>query len=249
LWIMDASGDALFPRRYLEEFEKRVSELHGCVERARERAAEAMRQDVRLLLDAAGAHEQAATAYELAGGNGHARDFQARAMRHRRVAAARRAAAASLASGVPMRRDSDDPRPQAAIPDGNPPGLPDEPGADADHLGVSCGNCHQQQRDTKFYELPRDITYRAVGPWQAVLLLAVLLRRPTGRRATKWVITTMASGGRQGTPIADGAGRVSWVKAMADRIASWLRTNGPDQAPLPAWTCPRRAQWPGLHSP
>ena len=66
---MDASGDALFPRRYLEEFEKRVSELHGCVERARERAAEARRQDVRLLLDSAGAHEQAATAYQLAGGN------------------------------------------------------------------------------------------------------------------------------------------------------------------------------------
>ena len=43
---------------------------------------------------------------------------------------------------------------------------------------------------------------------------------PTGRRATKWVITTMASRGRQGTPIADGAERVSWVQAMADLIGA-----------------------------
>ena len=246
---MDASGDALFPRRYLEEFEKRVSELHGCVERARERAAEARRQDVRLLLDAAGAHEQAATAYELAGGNGHARDFQARAMRHRRVAAARRAAAASLASGVPKRRDSDDPRPQAAIPDGDPPGLPDEPGADADHLGVSCGNCHQQQRDTKFYELPRDITYRAVGPWQAVLLLAVLLRRPN-REASNQVGNYDHGQSRAPGNSDRGWRRASQLGAGDGRShRSWLRTNGPGQAPLPAWTCPRRAQWPGPHSP
>jgi hypothetical protein len=229
---MDASGDALFPRRYLEEFEKRVSELHGCVERARERAAEARRQDVRLLLDAAGAHEQAATAYELAGGNGHARDFQARAMRHRRVAAARRAAAASLASGVPMRRDSDDPRPQAAIPDGNPPGLPDEPGADADHLGVSCGNCHQQQRDTKFYELPRDITYRAVGPWQAVLLLAVLLlAAPPRRRATSgylrpWLVADARERRRRVPSGSAERGHVAWQAGFG--------TDSPDQAPPPA---------------
>jgi len=173
MWIMDASGDALFPRRYLDEFEKRISELHGCVERARERAAEAVRQEVGLLLDAADAHEQAAMAYELAGGNGHARDFQARAIRHRQAAAARRATAASLASGVPDRRDSDDPRPQALIPDGDPPGLPGDPDVGMGHLGVSCGNCHEQQRDTRFYELPHDSTYRVVGPWQAVLLLAI----------------------------------------------------------------------------
>ena len=43
MWMMDASGDVLFPRRYLDEYEKRVSELHRCVERARERAAEARR--------------------------------------------------------------------------------------------------------------------------------------------------------------------------------------------------------------
>ena len=173
LWIMDASGDALFPRRYLEEFEKRIAELHGCVERARERVAEAVRQDVGLLLDAADAHEQAAMAYELAGGNGHARDFQARAIRHRQVAAARRATAASLASGVPDRCDSDDPRPQALIPDGDPPGVPGDPDVGMGHLGVSCGNCREQQRDTRSHELPHDITYRVVGPWQAVLLLAI----------------------------------------------------------------------------
>ncbi len=232
MWIMDASGDALFPRRYLDEHEKRVSELHGCVERAREHNADAMRQAVGFLLDAADAHEQAATAYELAGGNGHARAFQARAMRHRQAAAARRAAAAALASGVPTRRVSDDPRPQTAIPDGDPPGLPGEPDAGPDHLGVPCGNGHEQQRDTRFYELPRDITYRAVGPWQAVLLLAVLLlAAPTGRRATERVPTPMASGGRQGTPAA-GAEQVS--RARARHMASWLRDEQSDEAPLPA---------------
>ena len=178
MWMMDASGDVLFPRRYLHEYEKRVSELHRCVERARERAAEAMRHDVGLLLDAADAHEQAAMAYELAGGNGHARDFQARAVRHRQAAAARRATAASLASGVPNRHDSDDPRLQAVIPDGDRPGLPGEPDMGMRHPGVSCGTCHEQQRDTRFFELPYDVTHRAVGPWQAVLLVAVLLRRP-----------------------------------------------------------------------
>ena len=129
-------------------------------------------------------------AYERAGGNGHARAFQARAMRHRQAAAARRAAAAALASGVPKGRVSDDPRPHAAIPDGDSPGLPGEPGAGTDHLGVSCGNGHEQQRDTRSCELPRDITYRAVGPAQAVLLLAfLLLAAPTGRRATERVPT------------------------------------------------------------
>ena len=188
MWIVDVSGDALFPRPYLDEYEKRVFELHRCLERAREHNADAMRQAAGFLLDAADAHEQAAMAYELAGGNGHARAFQARAMRHRQAAAARRAAAAALASGVPKGRVSDDPRPHAAIPDGDPPGLPGEPDAGTDHLGVSCGNGHEQQRDTRFYELPRDITYRAVGPVQAVLLLAVLLlAAPTGRRATERV--------------------------------------------------------------
>ena len=169
MWIVDVSGDALFPRRYLDEYEKRVFELHRCVERAREHNADAIRQAAGFLLDAADAHEQAAMAYELAGGNGHARAFQARAMRHRQAAAARRAAAAALASGVPKGRVSDDPRPQAAIPDGDPPGLPGEPDAGTDHLGVSRGNGHEQQRDTRSCELPRDITHRAVGPAQAVL--------------------------------------------------------------------------------
>ena len=194
MWIMDVSGDALFPRRYLDEYQKRVFELHRCVERAREHNADAMRQAAGFLLDAADAHEQAAMAYELAGGNGHARAFQARAMRHRQAAAARRAAAAALASGVPKGRVGDDPRPHAAIPDGDPPGLPGEPDAGTDHLGVSCGHGHEQQRDTRFCELPRDITYRAVGPAQAVLLLAVLLlAAPTGRRATERVPTPMAT--------------------------------------------------------
>ena len=95
---MDAGGDALFPRRYLDEFEKRISELHSCAELARGYAAQTMCQAVALLLDAADAHEQAAEAYELAGSNGHAADFQAGAMRHRHAAAARRAAAAAVAS-------------------------------------------------------------------------------------------------------------------------------------------------------
>ena len=186
MWIMDVSGDALLPRRYLDEYEKRVFELHRCVERAREHNADAMRQAAEFLLDAADAHEQAAMAYELAGGNGHAQAFEARAMRHRQTAAARRAAAAALASAVPKGRVSDDPPAPCRHPDGDPPGLPGEPDAGTDHLGVSCGNGHEQQRDTRFYELPRDITYRAVGPAQAVLLLAVLLlAAPTGRRATE----------------------------------------------------------------
>ncbi len=42
MWIMDVSGDALFPRRYLDEYEKRVFELHRCVERAREHNAGAL---------------------------------------------------------------------------------------------------------------------------------------------------------------------------------------------------------------
>jgi hypothetical protein len=109
MWIMDVSGDALLPRRSLDEYEKRVFELHRCVERAREHNADAMRQAAEFLLDAADAHEQAAMAYELAGGNGHAQAFEARAMRHRQAAAARRAAAAALASAVPKGRVSDDP--------------------------------------------------------------------------------------------------------------------------------------------
>jgi len=105
--IMDARGDALFPRRYLDEFENRIAELHRCVERAREHAAEVLDQSVEFLLDAADAHEQAAMAYELAGSNGQAGEFQARAMRHRQAAAARRAAAASLASDGPDGRSDD----------------------------------------------------------------------------------------------------------------------------------------------
>jgi hypothetical protein len=119
--IMDASGDALFPRRYLDEFENRISELHGCVERAREHAAEVLDQAVELLLDAADAHEQAAMAYDLAGSNGQAGEFQARAMRHRQAAAARRATAASLAPGVPDRRGRGDLRLRADT-DGGPLG-------------------------------------------------------------------------------------------------------------------------------
>jgi hypothetical protein len=133
MWIMDASGDALFPRRYLDEFEKRISELHRCAELAREYAAEAVHHAAGLLRDAADAHEQAATAYELAGRNVDAGDFQARAMRHRQAAAARRATAASMASRIPDRPDSDDLPLQAAIPDGDPLGLPGELYVGNDH--------------------------------------------------------------------------------------------------------------------
>lgn len=147
---MDGSGDALFPRRYLDKFEKRISELHRCVELARAHAAQTIDQTVMLYLDAADAHEQAAAAYQLAGSNGHARDFQARAMRHRQAAAARRAAAAALESRVPERHDSDDLGPQAAISDDEPLDLPGPLRAGEDHLWVSCGKCRQQQRDAKF---------------------------------------------------------------------------------------------------
>jgi hypothetical protein len=128
---MNASGDALFPRRYLDQFEKQISELHRCVGLARVHAAQTMHQTVTLYLDAADAHEQAAAAYQLAGSNGHttdfqarAIDFQARAMRHRQAAAASRAAAAALASRLLERRDSDHLGPQAAISDGEPLSLP-----------------------------------------------------------------------------------------------------------------------------
>jgi hypothetical protein len=202
--MMDANGDVLFPRRYLDEYEKRVSELYRCVKRARERVAEAMRHDVGLLLDAADAHEQAAMAYELAGDNGHARDFQARAVRHWQAAAARRATAASLASGVPNRHDSDAPPPQAVIPDGDRPGLPSEPDMGMGHPGVSCGTCHEQQRNTRFFELPYDVTHRAVGPWQAVLLLAVLLRRPNRVVDTRERRPRMVQSGSAGPQVAVG---------------------------------------------
>lgn len=173
---MDAGGEALFPRRYLDEFEKRISELHSCAELARGYAAQTMHQAVALLLDAADAHEQAAAAYELAGSNGHAADVQARAMRHRHAAAARRAAAAALASHVPEGRDSNGAGSQAAICDGEPLGLPGPLQAGQGYLWVSRGK-YPQRGDTRFYELPPDDTkHQAVGPWQAVLLPAGLPR-------------------------------------------------------------------------
>jgi hypothetical protein len=177
---MDGSGDALFSRRYLDEFENRVSELHKCVELARVRAAQTIRQTVALYLDAADAHEQAAAAYQLAGSNGHTADFQARAMRHRQAAASRRAAAAAMASSLPERRDSDHLGPQAAVSDGEPLSLPGPLRAGSGHIWVSCEKCPQRQRDTKFYELlPDDTEHRAIGPWQAVLPLAGRLRPPS----------------------------------------------------------------------
>jgi len=189
---MDASGDALFPQRYLDEFEKRISELHRCAELARGRAVQTMHQTVALLLDAADAHEQAAEAYELAGVNGHATDFQARAMRHRHAAAARRAAAAAMASRIPDRRDGDGVGSQAVIADGEPLGLPGPIQAGQGYLWVSCGKC-PQRRDRRFYELPQDDTgLRAIGPWQAVLLLAALLRPPPWF----WVAEPAGSTGR-----------------------------------------------------
>ena len=182
---MDARGDALFPRRYLDQFEKRISELYSCAELARGYAAQTMRQAVALLLDAADAHEQAAAAYELAGSNGHAADFQARAMRHRHAAAARRAAAAAVASRVPDRHDIDSAGSQAAICDGEPLGPPGPLQAGQGYLWVSRGKYPSpQRRDTRFYELPPDDTkHQAIGPWQAVLLPAGLpcpLQRGSG---------------------------------------------------------------------
>ena len=170
---MDAIGDALFPRRYLDEHEKRISELHKCVELARAHATQTMHQTVALFLDAADAHEQAAAAYELAGSNGRTRDFQARAMTHRHAAADRRAAAAALASRLPERHHSDDLGPQAAMSGGELLDLLGPLQAGEGHPWVSCGKCHQRQRDTTFCELPPDDSeFRAIGPWQPVLLLA-----------------------------------------------------------------------------
>lgn len=172
---MDASGDALFPRRYLDEHDKRITELHRCVELARVHAAQTILQTVALFLDAADAHEQAAAAYELAGSNGRARDFQARARRHRRAAADRRAAAAALTSRVPETHDSDDAEPRAAISDGKPLDLLRPLQVGEDYLRVTCGKCPLWQGDTRIYELPPDGELRAVGPWQPVLPLADLV--------------------------------------------------------------------------
>ena len=162
--MMDASGDVLFPRRYMDEFEKRVSELHRCVERARERAAEARRHDVGLLLDAADAHEQAAMAYELAGGTGTPGTSRPGPCGTGRPPppGEPRQRHWHLACGT--RHDSDDPRPQTVIPDGDRPGLPGEPDMGMGHPGVSCGTCHEQQRDTRFFELPYGVAHRAAGP-------------------------------------------------------------------------------------
>jgi len=166
---MDGSGDALFPRRYLDEFERRVSELHRCAGLARAHAARARRQAVALYLDAADAHEQAAAACQLAGGNGHGRDLRARASWHRQVAAARRAAAALL-SGQPAPPGRDDLGPRAAGSDGEPLTLPGPRRAGADYPGESCRDCRQRHPDTQSFQLPPldDTQPRAIGPWQAV---------------------------------------------------------------------------------
>jgi len=121
---MDVSAGGLFSWRYLDEFDKQISELHRCVGLARQQSADAIEYAVELLLDAADAHEQAAAPYELTGSTGPAACLQARAIRHRQAAAARRATAASLASRVPDQWDSDDLRLQALLPDRGPLDLP-----------------------------------------------------------------------------------------------------------------------------
>jgi hypothetical protein len=37
------------------------------------------------------------------------------------------------------------------------------------HLLISCGRCHDQLRNTTFYESPHDIVHRQADPWQVVL--------------------------------------------------------------------------------
>ncbi|HYB14042.1 MAG TPA: hypothetical protein VEF71_01010 [Streptosporangiaceae bacterium] len=86
---MDVSAGGLFSWRYLDEFDKQISELHRCVGLARQQSADAIDHAVELLLDAADAHEQAAAAYELTGSTGPAAGRQARAIRHRQAAARR----------------------------------------------------------------------------------------------------------------------------------------------------------------
>jgi hypothetical protein len=105
--MVDSAGGPSYWRP-LDQFDEQLSELCRVAELARQQTAAAIYQTTELLLDAADAHEQAAIAYELAGGHEHTRDHQARAMRHRQAAALRRATAASLASRAPKTRDSDD---------------------------------------------------------------------------------------------------------------------------------------------
>jgi DUF971 family protein len=123
---MDVGASGLFSWHYLDELDKQLTELHRCSERARQQSADAIDHAVRLLLDAADAHKQAAAAYELAGSTEPSADLQAQASRHRQAAAARRAAAASLASRVPGGCDSDDLRLQALLPDRGPLDMPGE---------------------------------------------------------------------------------------------------------------------------
>src|SRR5262245_39388369 len=76
-------------------------------ERARVRAAEAVRRVVTSRINAANAHELVARTYELAGTDGSAQDFHAQAIRHRLLAAADRAAAAAMAASVSEKLGAD----------------------------------------------------------------------------------------------------------------------------------------------
>jgi hypothetical protein len=102
--MVDSAGGPSYWRP-LDRLDEQLSELCRIAELARQAA---IYQTTELLLDAADAHEQAAIAYERAGGNEHATDHQVRAMRHRQAGALRRATAASLASRAPKTRDSED---------------------------------------------------------------------------------------------------------------------------------------------
>ena len=69
-------------------------------ELARDRAAEAARRTRASLISAADAHERVARVCEMAGTDGARWDYQAQAARHRRLAAADRAAAEAMAAGI-----------------------------------------------------------------------------------------------------------------------------------------------------
>ena len=76
------------------------------------------------------------------------------------------------------RHDSDDPRPQAVIPDGDRPGLPGEPDMGRGIRACRAGPVTNSSGIRGSSSCRTSVAHRAVGPWQAVLLLAVLLRRP-----------------------------------------------------------------------
>jgi hypothetical protein len=41
-----------------------------------------------------------------------------------------------------------------------------EEGRGMGHLMITCGTCHQDRRESVFYEPPHDIAHRDPGPWR-----------------------------------------------------------------------------------